>query len=341
VGKSARGRKGTSVGAVRAIWQHAQPIVGSVAWKPGPLSSGEGLIYAVRDALGSDPGASDKRLFLVEGEFGAALRAMRREGNTLSTTLRSAWDGQTLEPLTKNNPMIATNPHIGIVGHITEQELKSQLGQGEYFNGFANRHLWWCVRRSKHIPLAEGLPKAEAERLGERYATQLIMARSLNEIVFSPSARRQYEAVYRELMAEHDGLYGLVISRSEIQVIRVALIYACLDGCREIGEDHLEAGLAAIDYCEASARRLFGGLAHDPRETKILEALSKGEKSTTDLHLLFGGHCKAGDLANLLATLEAKGAIVKVIYPTGGRDREVYKLAKEAKEEKEGQPRQP
>jgi hypothetical protein len=68
------------------------------------LSSGEGLIDSVRDAVEKwnakeqtsevvDPGVSDKRLFVIEEEFAGALAAMERHGNKLSSNLRDAWDG--------------------------------------------------------------------------------------------------------------------------------------------------------------------------------------------------------------------------------------------------------
>ena len=83
VGQSSRGRKGTSLGRVRAITKLADP-----KWVDecvqGGLSSGEGLIYAVRDPkmswdekkqaeVKTDLGVDDKRLFLVEPEFAGLL----------------------------------------------------------------------------------------------------------------------------------------------------------------------------------------------------------------------------------------------------------------------------
>ena len=38
------------------------------------LASGEGLIWAVRDPHGPDPGAADKRLLVIEPEFASVLR---------------------------------------------------------------------------------------------------------------------------------------------------------------------------------------------------------------------------------------------------------------------------
>ncbi len=52
------------------------------------LSSGEGLIWTLRDPSGQDPGNPDKRLLVVEPEFASLLKAASREISTLSPTLR-------------------------------------------------------------------------------------------------------------------------------------------------------------------------------------------------------------------------------------------------------------
>jgi hypothetical protein len=68
----------------------------------GGLSSGERLIYAVLDEVRGerrgeevvlDPGEPDKRLLTVESELASLLKVMAREVNTLSPTIRQAWDG--------------------------------------------------------------------------------------------------------------------------------------------------------------------------------------------------------------------------------------------------------
>ena len=47
-------------------------------------SSGEGLIFEVRDPSPGDSGASDKRRLIIESEFAQILKVLAREGNTLS-----------------------------------------------------------------------------------------------------------------------------------------------------------------------------------------------------------------------------------------------------------------
>ena len=111
------------------------------------LSSGEGLIWAVRDPQGQDPGAADRRLLVIEPEFASALKAVSREISTLSPTLRSAWDGRPLAILTRTSPARATGAHISVIGHITATELRHHVNPVELANGLLNRFLMVGCRR--------------------------------------------------------------------------------------------------------------------------------------------------------------------------------------------------
>lgn len=152
------------------------------------LSSGEGLIYNVRDPVWEkesikekgrvvdyqdvivDAGESDKRLLIVEPEFASTLTAMSREGNILSAVIRQAWDDGNLSPLTRNNPIKATGAHVSTIGHITWPELLARLDDTSKANGFANRFLWPLVRRSKELPDGAAIP--ERKRLSEPWNRQ-------------------------------------------------------------------------------------------------------------------------------------------------------------------------
>ena len=56
------------------------------------LSSGEGVVWLLRDRHGEDAGAPDRRLLVTEPEFSRVLE--RRELSSLSPVLRQAWDGE-------------------------------------------------------------------------------------------------------------------------------------------------------------------------------------------------------------------------------------------------------
>jgi hypothetical protein len=168
-GATAKGRKGTSAGRVKAVTMMADRTWVDERMVSG-LSSGEGLISAVSDPVEKwdakaklfvtvDPGVPDKRLMITEPEFAGALSVMERHGNTLSPVIRNAWDGQRLQTLTKASPMKATGAHTSIVAHITETEARARLSRTEMANGFANRFLFCCVKRSKLLPHG-GNPRA-------------------------------------------------------------------------------------------------------------------------------------------------------------------------------------
>jgi hypothetical protein len=131
VGETSKGRKGQSWGHVRDIMHAADGDWAEERVLHG-LSSGEGLIYAVRDRMERenkdgervviDPGVDDKRLLVLEAELAGVLKVMSREGNTLSPVIRQAWDDGRLQVMTRNNPMKATGAHVSVVGHITKAE---------------------------------------------------------------------------------------------------------------------------------------------------------------------------------------------------------------------------
>ena len=177
VGDTSKGRKGTSAAPVEAVFKI---LDGSCRVSPGPLSSGEGIIYAVRDPVeewrvnrntneGSlvitDPGVDDKRLLIIEEEFAASLQASKREGNTLSSIVRTLFDSGNAEPLTKSSRIKCTEAHVGITAHITLFELKKLLTENDKLNGFGNRFLWICSRRSKLVAFPEPLSDSIKQRM--------------------------------------------------------------------------------------------------------------------------------------------------------------------------------
>lgn len=336
VGRSAKARKGSSEAPIRRIWEAAVKAgCAPLNWRPGPMSSGEGLVAAIRDGKGEDdPGVPDKRLLIVEGELAAPLKAMQRQGNMLSTFIRTAWDGGTIEPLTKGDPIKVTDPHIGIVGHITLEELRPLLGKVELFNGFANRFLWFAARRSKLLPLAAGMSPDQVARLGRAYGGILTQARDLQEIEFCDDARDMYCARYR-VLADAPGAFGAVTARAEAQIPRLALTYAVLDASPLITTQHMTAALAVWDYCDASARYIFGDAPGDPIEAAILSALASGPKATTDLYAALARHATGRNLHSALARLSTSGQIEKSSRKTSGRPAEMWGLKLEVPQAKE------
>lgn len=340
VGNTSRGRKGTSWGHVKRLFLKADP-----SWSGGcianGLSSGEGLIWAVRDPVTKmrtpkgggpaeevveDEGISDKRLFVIESEYASVLKVMSRRGNTLSPVIRDAWDGHSLRSLTKNCPARATDPHISILGHITSTELRNLMTETEAANGYGNRVLWICVRRSKLLPEGGCLDGDGLSWLVRRLGSALDHARCVGELRRDPEARAAWREVYPTLSADHPGLYGAMIARAEAHVTRLSLLYALLDGSSSIRTEHLIAALAFWQYAEDSARFIFNDALGDPLADRIVELIRSNPAgmSQTKLHDAFNNNISASRINSVLSHLESLGLVVGSRQETGGRPAHVW-----------------
>ncbi|MFN0314051.1 MAG: hypothetical protein ACKVQA_03305 [Burkholderiales bacterium] len=342
VGETSKARKGTSWSRVRDVFANIQD------WKPhvSGLSSGEGLKYHVRDERKEtgpnkrgevvtetlDTGVTDKRLLVMESEFASALRNAQRPSNTLSATIREGWDSGTLRTLTKNDPITATDAHICIIGHITAEELRAELTATDSANGFANRFLFVGVKRSKLLPHGgDSADPGEAKAIAERVRELAMTAKTRQRVTMTPAARKMWEAVYPALSFGGDGLHGAVTARAEAQVIRLALVYCLLDGADQIEVLHIEAALAVWEYCDATAKHVFGASLGDRIADEIMRALQQaGDRglSRTAIRDLFGRNQSAERIGAALELLHVKGRATCDSIKTEGRPTEVWKAAK-------------
>lgn len=338
VGDTSKGRKGTAWSTPKKMLRDVEP-----EWADkrvtGGLSSGEGLVYNVRDQRFAtkpvredgkvvgyeeilvDKGEEDKRLLLIEEEFSQALKVMSREGNILSPIIRQAWDHGNLRSLTKNDPNRATGAHISIVAHITRGELLRHLVENEQTNGFGNRFLWVCVSRSKSIPEPEPIAREILYPLTERMREAVNFAQSVGEMRRTPEARAEWAMVYPELSDAKPGLAGAMMARGEAQVLRLSCLYALLDLSDSIGIEHQRAALALWEYSEASVRAIFGGLSGDPNLDTVTAALTaKGQLTLTEMHGLFGRNVAAMEIERVVGVLiKTRVATVETVADERGR----------------------
>jgi hypothetical protein len=336
VGKTAKGRKGTALDWIESLFRGADPDWAEHCMASG-LSTGEGLISAIRDRSATrrggeeeviDDGIADKRLLLTEEEFSGVLRRADREGNILSAVLRQAWDGGRLRTLTRHNPLRASDAHVSVIGHITQGELLHCLAENETANGFANRFLWVCARRSKLLP--DGGDLLDLSVLSARLTDALVRARTTRMLQRDAAARRLWHRVYEDLSAERPGLLGLVTNRAEAQVLRLSVVYALLDGTNTIEEQHLRAALATWDYCERSCQWIFGDGLGDHLADEILALLrDAGDQglTLTELSKALGHHKSATAIIKALRFLEDYAMATPGRRPAPGRPAEPWKIA--------------
>lgn len=358
VGDTSKARKGTALNQIRRFfgevdeeWEKNNIVSGS--------SSGEGLINAVRDATTKlkdgeeivvEEGVKDKRLLLVEEEFASTLKVMSREGNTLSPIIRNAWDRGDLRTLTRNAPLKATNTHIAIIGHITRDELLRYLTGTEMANGFCNRFLWFCQKRSKELPHGGNLKDEDLESVRERLKIAVLFAQGQNrdgwtgdevdqikhwdstwrdeEIRWSKETKPLWTKIYHDLTADIPGLVGAMSARIEPYTIRLSCLYALLDLSKEIRVEHLKAAVAIVDYAVQSLEYIFQNSIGDPLGNEILTALATDPQGLTKTALndYFGGHKSSEQISNSLESLLKINRIKVTKETTNGRPRDLFQL---------------
>jgi len=338
VGATSKGRKGSSWSHIRRFFEGLDPD-----WEKhrvrGGLSSGEGLVWAVRDPIYKkqlvgdkgdkhyedvlvDEGVKDKRLLCLEPEFSSVLKAMGREGNILSGQLRDLWDGRhCIETLVKNSPARATDAHGSVIAHTAAEELRRFLTSTEQANGLANRFIWCLVRRSKCLPFGGQPDNFTMETIRLKFLDALAFARDQGAIDFDDEAREYWARIYPALSEGKPGLSGAMVGRAEAQVRRMATIYSLLDQQKAVNFVHLWAAELLWRYAEESVFAIFGRTVGDPDADEILLALKSRPSGMTreDIRLLFSGHRSSDLIERALELLAAHKLVHGKKSPTGGR----------------------
>ncbi|MBM7231939.1 DUF3987 domain-containing protein [Dietzia cinnamea] len=340
VGRSASGAKGTSWSAIRRIMHAAAPQFGTNIVTG--LSTGEGLIELVRDGTGDDPdapgfdeGVHDKRLLVYESEYATVLDRGRREGSSLSAVLRQAWEAEPLQVSNrKQNALYATNHHIVVVGHVTPVELKAKLRESDLYGGSFNRTLPLYSSRTRLMPLGGNTPDELVDLLAERITSALASARVHRRVTLTTAAEHLWEPIYRHEKADReDSPLVAATSRSAPTILRLALIYALLDGADQIDADHLVAAHALWEYSAETSRWLFSTAAADAAQhqfDRVQEFITAGGKNgvtRNDIReSLFQRNKSAREIDAILAPLVAAGRVEETTRPTKGRPVTVYRI---------------
>ena len=248
VGPTAKARKGTAWQGVRRILYKADPEFIGDRIKSG-FGSGEALVAELAFDGDEDDGEPDenevdpdnadathrlldKRILVVEPEFARVLASSGWHGSTMSSILRQAWDGDSLQlRVRRQKALVANDPHVVVIGHITLEELKARLTSTDMFSGYVNRFQMFCVHRSKILSSGGDLDQSSIDRLARKINRRLRDVQDIGLVTRSPLAEKLWNDLYHQ-MAEDDpgGLFGAATARSEAQVLRNSVAYTLTDG---------------------------------------------------------------------------------------------------------------
>lgn len=327
VGRTAKGGKGTSWSVVRDLAVRAFGADWVDAQVKGGFGSGEKLVDELAGT--EDKPVRDTRMLVVEPEMARMLKVASRETSILSMTIRNGWDGYPLEARSRGTTSVAKEHHIGVVAHITAEELRLRLGEADTYGGFANRFLWVAVQRARRLPKGGNVPDDLLAHHAAIIRTAATNARSVGQVVRTSAAEAHWAELY-DLMGDDEatGLLAAVVTRAEQQVLRLSLLYALLDGARAIDVEHLDAAWALWRYCRQSAAVLFGDRAVNPDVDRLLAAIRRAGPAGLDLEAqsaVFGRNRKAKAMEMMRADLEGRGLVATYLDPedTGGRRRTI------------------
>jgi hypothetical protein len=273
---------------------------------------------------------ADPRLLISEEEWARMMKNTQRKDSQLSPILREAWGNKPLYHAASSSggETKVARHHVSIFGHITPEELFDVFTGLEMANGFGNRFLWFAGWKARDVPLPldefdsmdfDNLPTEERVIVEQLLAemppldedgVQVIaneIADSLEKVQkvgdlrvrLRPSAAVLFKDLRKQILPnENDSaLFRGMANRADVQLLRVAAIFALIDGNMYVHEKHLRAAYAFVKYSNDTIRYLWkdkvtadlhseGGKAVDNLGQQLLDALAKvKEKGMSKLEL--------------------------------------------------------
>ena len=145
-------------------------------------------------------------------------------------------------------------------------------------------------------------------------------------LVLDDAARELWHQAYPALSEPEPGIAGAICARAEAHTIRLALLYALINGARTIQPYHLHAALALRDYAARSAAWALDHTTGDPLAQQIHAALEHAPDGLTRTQLrdLLHRNPAATQLDRALAALAEDGKATSQRILTAGRPAELW-----------------
>lgn len=310
VGDSGRSRKDTAIKGGIALLK-AQPgtdVLSNVNIATD-ISSAEGLIGILKD---------NPNTLIYLTEFARMMANSKRQSTgNIQPVLIEAYDmPEVLSNNTKSNPLRADLPCVTMLAATQPRILDTLVGELEIHSGFLNRWLIIPGQSTAPNPWPPGIDRATLGlMLAELHALIRPKGARPRGLDISAGARTFWEHWYvtqwHQAGNEDEG--GMSV-RHPMMVVKIALIYAILNGDQVIDQRHLEVGIAVIAWMRDQVARMlpgWGGTMQGRIEAKVIQFLTDHGAvkrkvltqycrsrtwSTHDLNMAVDAMCKSGIL---------------------------------------------
>jgi hypothetical protein len=272
-------------------------------------------------------GQPDRRLCVIEDEFGRVLHVAKRAGSTIKDLYKSMWDSGSAEHITAAEQRKVTDATLSFIGHVTPYELRNDTTDGDFLNGYMNRFLLVHSERTQTLLEAQGLPERKLATLRKELYWALQFARddAPFEYEFSKDALELLVEIHQKWTQPiADPIVSAMRSRARPNIKRLAIIYAvsCSHDLIEVAD--LEAAEAVYQYHFDTTEYLFSQFIGNQNAEKLYQALLANAAGLTKSEVyneIFkrGRHAKA-QASEAMDILISRGIAVMVeIHKPGSR----------------------
>lgn len=303
VGPTYSGRKGTAWSLIESIFKKANPEWFKVHTMSG-LNTGAGLLNTLK-AL------NEFNCLIIEEEYHRLATASGIKENPLSSILRCAYDGRSLQNMTKEDPIRIPYSNISLIVHSTPFELKLLLRPVDLANGLANRFIWIYSERQCLIPHLQNSYITLPNELEQKLKGAVEYGHSCNSISIDGDAEAYWIELYTSgKLQPPDGKLGELFARAANHILRVSLIYAIGDKDSYIRAQHIQAAYALWEYSYESSIYIFNqSLTSDA--IKVMESLKIHQKlkRSSITHEVFKRNHRREEIDNIEKELLSKNLI--------------------------------
>lgn len=319
VGESSIGRKGTAMNRVLDATIEALGVLPVNRMLLDGINSGEGLVAALarkQEAFPQEPTGG----LIFEEEYATLIASRGREGSTLDSRMRVAFDGGSLSNRRSADQKVVRPPYwLPALVAITPSELQARVEAGSLQSGSTNRWLHLPVTRRLMEPTNE--PPVFPRKIREDLiAANREAAERRPDLAVDPDVRRTLSEYADFCSAESGGLAGDLTKRFAVIAFRIALVHALVERSTVVGTGHLTRALALTEYARRGIPWVFGDTIGDRDAALLYRHLEdRGRLSTSAItrHVIRDPARRQSAIDELLRIRRARVVTVQ----TSGRSR--------------------